>query len=660
MSINNIPDIGPYTELKPFRFWCQKVLPLVYDESLSYYELLCKVVDYLNKTMEDVDQMAADMGDFRTAYSELIAYVNNYFMNLDVQEEINHKLDQMALDGTLATIVQPFFADAIDAVSPMVSAWLADHVDPETGYVIDDSLTIALAAADAKATGDWLRMIADKTGIPDPADFARGDISSSGNVTVRTYRVITPDTFTVPVDTEIIVDDAYRGFLWLYPVGEDPYNHLINGAVIPANVPCRVVIIKVNEDSSTPANVLEFASALTFRVCKNKEKAINAASWDVAYKKAKNFSYGHKLEEITDLKNQSAKNAEIDYDVRFMDKPFSVRFALNPENTASEVRITVKNAFTLRGCQEITVPVYIEDITEITNVQLIVSGTSFSKQVLAEDLKTGWNYVRFFSEGAGSWNPDTSANLFRFIVNHSASSVQNIWLGDIIVVKPPYANMIIIADGPYYSFYNIAYDGLKAIGAPVSWAVDATLLDTPATSPRHLITEDELETIAADGLSEWSFHSYDLTAMSTATAEEALADTLNSIRYLKLKGIDPNHIWRAAWLQNDCDAPELANTVLEASASYEGKSGVAYYPFRDKYNIPRIALHGKTTDEIDSLFDKLETQHNTVLVYTHGISEASGDMTPAMWTYFLNKLTFAINHDYLKVTTMSRLITELD
>lgn len=38
--------------LSTFRFWCQKVLPLVYDESLSYYELLCKVVDYLNKLID--------------------------------------------------------------------------------------------------------------------------------------------------------------------------------------------------------------------------------------------------------------------------------------------------------------------------------------------------------------------------------------------------------------------------------------------------------------------------------------------------------------------------------------------------------------------------------------------------------------------------------
>lgn len=41
--------------IKPFRFWCQKVLPLVYDDSLSYMELLCKVVNYLNKVIEDIN-----------------------------------------------------------------------------------------------------------------------------------------------------------------------------------------------------------------------------------------------------------------------------------------------------------------------------------------------------------------------------------------------------------------------------------------------------------------------------------------------------------------------------------------------------------------------------------------------------------------------------
>nr|DAG33422.1 MAG TPA: hypothetical protein [Bacteriophage sp.] len=35
-----------------FRFWCYKVLPLVYDDSLSYYEIICKMVTYINNLIE--------------------------------------------------------------------------------------------------------------------------------------------------------------------------------------------------------------------------------------------------------------------------------------------------------------------------------------------------------------------------------------------------------------------------------------------------------------------------------------------------------------------------------------------------------------------------------------------------------------------------------
>lgn len=103
------PSMGAYKELKPFRFWCQKVLPLVYDDSLSYYELLCKVVDYLNKTMEDVDTLHTDVENLYTAYNQLQSYVNNYFSTLDVQQEINNKLDSMVEDGTLDTLLLPYF-----------------------------------------------------------------------------------------------------------------------------------------------------------------------------------------------------------------------------------------------------------------------------------------------------------------------------------------------------------------------------------------------------------------------------------------------------------------------------------------------------------------------------------------------------------------------
>lgn len=46
-------DTTPYTN--KFRFYCQKILPLVYDNSLSYYEVLCKLGEYMAELSKSQD-----------------------------------------------------------------------------------------------------------------------------------------------------------------------------------------------------------------------------------------------------------------------------------------------------------------------------------------------------------------------------------------------------------------------------------------------------------------------------------------------------------------------------------------------------------------------------------------------------------------------------
>ena len=50
--------------VEKLRFWCNKILPLVYDESLSYYELLCKVTQKLNELIEQNNEIAQGLGDY--------------------------------------------------------------------------------------------------------------------------------------------------------------------------------------------------------------------------------------------------------------------------------------------------------------------------------------------------------------------------------------------------------------------------------------------------------------------------------------------------------------------------------------------------------------------------------------------------------------------
>lgn len=96
--------------------------------------------------------LAAANEAFKTYINEHIAeyeqFVTGYLENLDVQEEINHKLDDMLQRGELTPYMEPYIATN-------VSEWLEDNITPTTPAV-DASLTVAGAAADAKATGDYV------------------------------------------------------------------------------------------------------------------------------------------------------------------------------------------------------------------------------------------------------------------------------------------------------------------------------------------------------------------------------------------------------------------------------------------------------------------------------------------------------------------------
>lgn len=54
-----------FKRVTPFFFWCQKVLPLTYDDSLSYLEVLEKVKNKLNETIKQLNNVEADLERLR-------------------------------------------------------------------------------------------------------------------------------------------------------------------------------------------------------------------------------------------------------------------------------------------------------------------------------------------------------------------------------------------------------------------------------------------------------------------------------------------------------------------------------------------------------------------------------------------------------------------
>lgn len=61
-----------------FRFWCQKVLPLVYEDSLSYYEILCKVVKYINDLIEQDKIFQDDIEEIRKELEIVQKWIEDY------------------------------------------------------------------------------------------------------------------------------------------------------------------------------------------------------------------------------------------------------------------------------------------------------------------------------------------------------------------------------------------------------------------------------------------------------------------------------------------------------------------------------------------------------------------------------------------------------
>ena len=99
-----------YKKICPFKWFVLQNFPFIEADfdAITNYQLLCKVDEYLNKVINNVNDIGEQTENLTNGFISLQNYVNNYFDNLDVQEEINNKLDEMVEDGTLENIIESY------------------------------------------------------------------------------------------------------------------------------------------------------------------------------------------------------------------------------------------------------------------------------------------------------------------------------------------------------------------------------------------------------------------------------------------------------------------------------------------------------------------------------------------------------------------------
>ena len=133
MAIDYKPDQNEYKNMTPFKTWLMYQIntwgvnnfPFLENDfdQLTNYGMLMKLMKAVNDNIYNQNLVEDDMTKLYGAFTELQSYVNNYFDNLDVQEEINNKLDEMAESGQLTDIIAQYLGlagmIAFDTVADM-------------------------------------------------------------------------------------------------------------------------------------------------------------------------------------------------------------------------------------------------------------------------------------------------------------------------------------------------------------------------------------------------------------------------------------------------------------------------------------------------------------------------------------------------------------
>ena len=125
------------TDMKQFKMWCHKVLPLVYDDSLSYYETLCKVVEYLNNMISGMNGVNDEVEKLKTDLAKVENWIKNF----------NTKYAEKVIADYIATMVFFELTDSGYFMARIPASWENVHfgttgldtdapIQPEFGHLV--------------------------------------------------------------------------------------------------------------------------------------------------------------------------------------------------------------------------------------------------------------------------------------------------------------------------------------------------------------------------------------------------------------------------------------------------------------------------------------------------------------------------------------------
>lgn len=253
MSADFTPPLKPYSDINKFKFWCQKVLPIVYDDSLSYYEVLNKVVNYLNEVIENMDNVEDNVKSIYDAFVELQNYVNEYFDSQDWQSMVNNKIDQLVIEGYFEEIIEPLVTEDFNKLiielndfKEEVNGDIQSQNDEIDGFkeeinsdiqTQNDNIAVLVARMDTFASlpdgstaGDAelldIRVGANGITYPSAGDAVRSQVSDLRTALINGAKIIKIDI--TDVDTTKCYDTATTGVTPTETTSSNYYSQIIS------------------------------------------------------------------------------------------------------------------------------------------------------------------------------------------------------------------------------------------------------------------------------------------------------------------------------------------------------------------------------------------------------------------------------------------------
>lgn len=216
--------------MERFRFWCQKVLPLVYDDSLSYYELLCKVVTYINSIIDNLNSITGEIELLKKEFNELKNYLEN-----NLENAVSDVLEKWLESGEIELLLNNILAQAVKFNSSKYAVYL--HTKKIIDTKIDD------IAQGFCTDGQYFYML-----------HHVNDASPMKLLKMTTEGVLVDDA-TLKYSEDVTVTDIhgnslcyYNGFLYAAFAGDDAHNQNIL-KINPGNYTCEKLTTSIRVSS---------------------------------------------------------------------------------------------------------------------------------------------------------------------------------------------------------------------------------------------------------------------------------------------------------------------------------------------------------------------------------------------------------------------------